>query len=122
MRPLDLKVAIQNSYEASRSEAVRLDKPVAASHMANEDAKRDQVHRDQSVTQPPEAQFNDDIFEREKENEPDYTDVPGGKKEHGRRGSPPQEKKEEPAAPAAGAGDAGKTGDSDSEGHFSTYA
>lgn len=122
MRPLDLKVAIQNSYEASRSEAVRLDKPVAASHMANEDAKRDQVHRDQSVTQPPEAHFDDDIFDREKENEPDYTEGRGGKKESGRRSDTPKPKDADQNEQPPKTSDSGKPGESDADGHFSTYA
>lgn len=120
MRPLDLKVAIQNSYEASRSEAVRLDKPVAASHMANEDAKRDQVHRDQSVTPPPETRFDDDIFHREKEHEPDYTEGSGGKKQSPERQARPKTESKQGETPETGDGE--KPADSASDGHISTYA
>lgn len=89
--------------------------------MANEDAKRDQVHRDQSVTQPPETHFNDDIFDREKENEADYTEKHDGQKKNSGREAPsePRDEKTKKVPPEA---DTTRPTESDDKGHFSTYA
>jgi hypothetical protein len=70
----------------------------------------------------PEAHFNDDVFDREKEYEPDYKDRSGSKKNSTKSETTPKdtgnEKKENPVKES----EAGKTAEPDSDGHISTYA
>jgi hypothetical protein len=105
MKPLDLQVGIQNSYEAARSEGVRLEKPHVAGMLANEDAQREQVVRDQSVTPPESKNLQEDLFSGEEYHAPDYADAGsssrgkgGAKKKHAADAEvkPEEEKKIEP--------------------------
>lgn len=124
MRPLDLKVSLQNSYEASRSEAVRLEKPVALSHMANADAKRDQVAMDHMVNAPPQTQFSDDLFHNERDAGPDLTEQQkrnSDKNKKNAKGSLPVHETPPAAADTSGKGGADANESTDAHG-FSTYA
>ena len=118
MKPLDLQVGIQNSYEAARSEAVRLERPHVAGMLSNEDAQRDQVVRDHTVTRPESKTFQDDLFTAE-EYHPDYADAGSSgrdkKKGSGKKQQPVEEaqKKTDKAATPENTGGDGK---------FSTYA
>jgi preprotein translocase subunit SecD len=117
MKPLDLQVGIQNSYEAARSEAVRLERPQAQATRALDDAQREQQVRDQSVTAPEANHLQDDLFKEDEYTSPDYTaaDEGGGKKQKRREPkpdsavSPPPEEEEKP-------------GESEAQGGFSTFA
>lgn len=119
MKPLDLSVSIQNSYEAARSESVRLEKPHVIGQLANEDAQRDQLVRDQSVVAPEAREAGNDLFAADEYEHSDYTERSGGglgkrKRREGARQKPEQEKKiaEEAVQPEKKEG----------EGGFSTYA
>ena len=117
MKPLDLQVGIQNSYEAARSEAVRLEKPHVAGMLANEDAQRDQVLRDQSVNAPESRDFQDDLFSAEEYHNPDYADSTGSGKRKG------TQRKKTPSAPVSAANEEQKTDTEKPETTgFSTYA
>lgn len=117
MKPLDLQVGIQNSYEAARSEAVRLEKPHVAGMLANEDAQRDQVMRDQSVNAPESKNLQDDLFSAEEYHNPDYADSTGSRNRKGAA-----RKRAQDEAKAAQAED-GKTDTEKPETTgFSTYA
>lgn len=52
MKPLDLNVSIQNSYEAARVESVRLEKEHVLNRLSGEDSMREQRLRDSQVNQP----------------------------------------------------------------------
>lgn len=118
MKPLDLQVGIQNSYEAARSEAVRLEKPHVVSMLANEDAQREQVVRDHSVTQPESKNLQEDLFSGQEYYPPDYSE--GGGAAGGKGGSA---KKRKPAAEATQDNkEKPEEEKSAQDGHFSTYA
>lgn len=92
MKPLDLQVGIQNSYEAARSEGVRLEKPHVLNQLANEDARREQVHRDESVMAPESGNLQEDLFQEQEYESPDYANADGSS---GKR----RQKKNKPAVP-----------------------
>ncbi len=117
MKPLDLQVGIQNSYEAARSEGVRLEKTHVAGMLANEDAQRDQTVRDHSVTAPESKGLQDDLFSSEEYSPADYADAGSSQGKGGTKKKKPAvvavpEKPEEKAETEKPAND----------GHFSTYA
>ncbi len=89
MKPLDLSVSIQNSYEAARSESVRLEKPHVVSQLANEDAQRDQVARDQAVVAPEPKLASEDMFAADEYEHSDYTERggQGSKRRKGKKGT-----------------------------------
>lgn len=121
MKPLDLNVSIQNSYEAARSESVRLDKPHVVSQLANEDAQRDQVARDQSVVSVEPKLTSEDMFAADEYEHSDYTEK-GGKRF--KRDKAPEEEVSGQAAPEEGEAEIKpepekKTGEDKG---FSTYA
>jgi len=117
MKPLDLQVGIQNSYEAARTEAVRLDRPQTQAHRANEDAQREQQVRDQSVTPPEANHLQDDLFKEDEYTSPDYSagEESRGKKQKRREPkpgpavTPPPMKEEKPV-------------ETEGQGGFSTFA
>jgi hypothetical protein len=116
VKPLDLQVGIQNSYEAARSEAVRLEKPQVAGMLANEDAQRDQNVRDHSVTGPESKVFQDDLFSSEEYSPADYADAGASKgKGGGKKKKPPATVVPEPVVEKPEA-------EKPADGHFSTYA
>lgn len=117
MKPLDLQVGIQNSYEAARSESVRLEKPHVAGMLANEDAERDQVHRDQSVNQPESKGLQDDLFTSEEYSPADYADAGGTA--GGKGGA---EKKRQPVPEVVKESEEKPETEKPDDGHFSTYA
>ncbi|MFZ5627541.1 MAG: hypothetical protein ACOY5B_00315 [Spirochaetota bacterium] len=122
MKPLDLNVSIQNTYEAARVEAVRLEKEHVLNRLSGEDSMREQRLRDSQVNQPEAKIMHEDMFSAEAYEAPDYTE----------QGSP-EKKKQRDSHPAAqdektAAGDEPATerkepadGESHSSG-FSTYA
>lgn len=116
MKPLDLQVGIQNSYEAARSEAVRLEKPHAIGQVANEDARREQIARDESVIPPESKNLQEDLFMEHEYESPDYANAGGsGKKENkGKKREKPAVVLEEKAEE--------KPADEKPEAGFSTYA
>lgn len=77
MKPLDLSVSIQNSYEAARSESVRLDKPHVVSRLSTEDAQREQLARDQSVVSVEPKLTSEDMFAADEYEHSDYTEQGG---------------------------------------------
>ncbi|MBV6493145.1 MAG: hypothetical protein LDLANPLL_01160 [Turneriella sp.] len=93
MKPLDLQIGIQNSYEAARVEAVRLDKPHIVGQLANEDAKREQVVRDESVVAPQAQLLEEDLFLERDYEPPEYsqTEGQGKKKKNEGKGNKPKE-------------------------------
>lgn len=62
MKPLDLNVSIQNSYEAARTESVRLDQAHVTNAREGEAARREQLLRDSSVVAPEAKQMAEDLF------------------------------------------------------------
>ncbi|MCX7631881.1 MAG: hypothetical protein N2Z22_00960 [Turneriella sp.] len=56
MKPLDLNVSIQNTYEAARVEAVRLEREHVQNQLFSQEALREQLQRDMQVN-PPEAKI-----------------------------------------------------------------
>lgn len=89
MKPLDLQVGIQNSYEAARSESVRLEKPHVVNQLAAEDARREQVHRDESVLAPESGNLQEDLFMEQEYEAPDYADAGGSSgKKRGKKSKP----------------------------------
>lgn len=123
MKPLDLNVSIQNSYEAARSESVRLDKPHVVSQLSNEDAQREQVARDQSVISVEPKLTSEDMFAADEYEHSDYTEQGGeGFK---RRKSPEKKSKEKPAVEEDEAevnAEAEKKPEEETGKGFSTYA
>lgn len=122
MKPLDLNVSIQNTYEAARVEAVRLEKEHVINRLSGEESLRQQRLRDEQVTQPEAKIMHEDMFSAEAYEAPDYAQRgDSGKKRHGGA----QNAAEEPAAEAGGAADEDKKKNEDGESHtpgFSTYA
>lgn len=123
MKPLDLSVSIQNSYEAARSESVRLDKPHVVSQLSNEDAQREQVARDQSVVSVEPKLTSEDMFAADEYEHSDYTEQGG---QGFRRRKPPEKgQTEKPVAEEAEAevkAEAEKKTEDDAGKGFSTYA
>lgn len=123
MKPLDLSVSIQNSYEAARSESVRLDKPHVAGRLANEDAQREQVARDQSVVSVEPKLTSEDMFAADEYEHSDYTEQGG--EGYKRRKPPKKGLAEKPAAEETEAevkAEAEKKPEEDAGKGFSTYA
>lgn len=119
MKPLDLNVSIQNSYEAARSESVRLEKPHVVSQLANEDAHREQISRDQSVIAVEPRLASEDLFAADEYEHSDYTEKGG----RGSRGKNRQEQEIEPEAEAKTAESAEDTQTPEEPGKgFSTFA
>lgn len=118
VKPLDLNVSIQNTYEAARVEAVRLEKEHVVNQLANEDSLREQRLRDQQVNSPAGQILHEDLFSAEAYEAPDYAefaeDKPGKKK--GEKEAAPQEKATEETEGQKNE-EAG-----DKHGGFSTYA
>ncbi|AFM14545.1 hypothetical protein [Turneriella parva] len=119
MKPLDLNVGIQNSYEAARSEAVRLDKPQVLNQLQNQDSAKEQLARDQRVSAPEGTMLHQDLFAEDAYEPPDY-DLSDSQKRQKRkqqqqsvRPGNASEASDEPAAAAAGEAE---------QGGFSTYA
>ncbi|HRP70101.1 MAG TPA: hypothetical protein PLY93_11265 [Turneriella sp.] len=81
MKPLDLQVSIQNSYEAARSEAVRLEKPILIGQQANLDAKHEQALRDESVSALEAQYLQENLFLEDEYKSPDYENTGERKKE-----------------------------------------
>lgn len=100
MKPLDLNVSIQNTYEAARSEAVRLDRPVVLSRLALEDAQHDQILRDKSVAAPEPTVLQEDEYEDAKDHFAEgkgsnkNPKTPHDKKEPEKTDAPPEATKE----------------------------
>jgi len=72
MKPLDLNVSIQNTYEAARSESVRLEKPLIQNKLALENARHDQIVRDESV-----AASEPKVMQEDEYDEPNFNDGSG---------------------------------------------
>ena len=119
MKPLDLNVGIQNSYEAARSEAVRLDKPQVLNQLQNQDSAKEQLARDQRVSSPEGAMLHQNLFSEDAYDPPEYdlSDSRRQKKEN---------QKKRPEAPVSleeADGDAAAAKNDEPEsGGFSTYA
>ncbi len=122
MKPLDLSVSIQNSYEAARSESVRLEKPHVVSQLANEDAQREQISRDQSVVAPEPKLAGEDMFAADEYEHSDYTERGG---QNFKRRKPQNKQKESDEQPPEEAGEKAepeKKPEADAGKGFSTYA
>jgi hypothetical protein len=72
VKPLDLNVAIQNTYQAARSEAARLDMPQVLNHLQNEDSAKQQVARDHRVSAAENTMLHQDLFAEDAYDPPDY--------------------------------------------------
>lgn len=119
MKPLDLNVGIQNSYEAARSEAARLDRPQVLNQLHNQDSAKEQLARDQRVSAPEGAMLHQNLFAEDAYDPPEY-DLSDSQKRQKRK--QPQ-KKEAPDVSAEGSDDATAAGAEEAEhGGFSTYA
>jgi hypothetical protein len=120
VKPLDLNVGIQNSYEAARVESVRLEKEHVLNRLAGEDSVREQRLRDAQVN-PPEAKIlHDDLFSAEAYEALDYTARGDSGKKKQAQGEAAPSKSE-----AVSKSNEEKTQPSDSESQshgFSTYA
>ena len=115
MKPLDLNVSIQNSYEAARVESVRLEKPHVVSQLGLEDAQREQLARDQSVVAPESRPYSEDLFAADEYEHSDYTE------KRGRGQQKKQKTKKKTVEPEAEAETAEKKTEEQGDG-FSTYA
>ena len=68
MKPLDLQINLQNSYESARVESVRLEKPLLQVKHANDQAQKTSEHNRESVVavdQPENLSFAGDKFDAE---------------------------------------------------------
>ena len=123
MKPLDLNVSIQNSYEAARVESVRLEKEHVLNRLSGEDSMREPRLRDSQVNQPEAKVMHEDMFSAEAYEAPDYAEQGGsGKKKQGESHAAAEEVK--PSAEEA-ATEKDKTEPAAGESHtpgFSTYA
>jgi hypothetical protein len=117
VKPLDLNVGIQNSYEAARSESVRLEKAHVVNMLAEEDAKKEQVARDQKVLAPEPSSFSDDVFSADRYEAPDYTDLENGQDKHKKKRREKKSKDEAETEEPTGSDD-----DHHHDGGFSTFA
>ncbi|GAB4425268.1 MAG: hypothetical protein OHK0011_06380 [Turneriella sp.] len=122
MKPLDLNVSIQNSYEAARVESVRLEKEHVLNRLSGEDSMREQRLRDSQVNQPEAKIMHEDMFSAEAYEAPDYTEQAHSEKKKYRDA---QNAAQEPSAEAGSTADAEKNQKAEGENHtsgFSTYA
>ncbi len=123
MKPLDLNVSIQNSYEAARVESVRLEKEHVLNRLSGEEAMREQRLRDAQVNQPEAKIMHEDMFSAEAYEAPDYAQQSGSGSKKGKQSQSKAEDAE--LLTEENAADKDKKVAADSEGHssgFSTYA
>ena len=118
MKPLDLNVGIQNSYEAARSEAVRLDKPQVLNQLQNQDSAKEQLARDQRVSPPENAMLHQNLFSEDAYDPPEYNLSDSEKR---KKQQQPGQKKSEAAA-AVETKDETVVKTEEETGGFSTYA
>jgi len=116
VKPLDLNVGIQNSYEAARSEAVRLDKPQVLNQLQNQDSAKEQLARDQRVSSPEGTMLHQNLFSEDAYDPPEY-DL----SDSGRRKKDDSKKRPTARAPVEVVG-AGEEKAEPESGGFSTYA
>lgn len=119
MKPLDLNVSIQNSYEAARTEAVRLEREHVLNRLAGEESMREQRVRDAQVNQPEAKIMHEDLFSAEAYEPPDYTQTETPDK---RKKQHHQNSKESGATSSENAANPPPEDSSENTGHFSTYA
>lgn len=123
MKPLDLNVSIQNTYEAARVEAVRLEKEHVLNRLSGEDSMREQRLRDSQVNQPEAKIMHEDMFSAEAYEAPDYTEQGGSEKK--KQGESHAAGQDEKASTEEDAAQKEKKESADGESHtpgFSTYA
>ncbi|MBS0616935.1 MAG: hypothetical protein JSR44_02015 [Spirochaetes bacterium] len=118
MKPLDLNVSIQNSYEAARTESVRLDQAHVSNVREGEAARREQLLRDSSVVAPEANQMAEDLFTKKNYEGVEYS-VDSDASRHKRRDE--NKKKSEKSANEKDETAAAKE-ESDAPHGFSTYA
>lgn len=118
MKPLDLNVSIQNSYEAARTETVRLEREHVLNRLAGEESMREQRVRDAQVNQPEAKIMHEDLFSPEAYEPPDYTqqETAGKKKQHHKNA------KETDIITSEATEKAEPKDFPENTGHFSTYA
>ena len=121
MKPLDLNVGIQNSYEAARVESVRMEKEHVLNRLAGEDSAREQRLRDAQVNQPEAKIMHDDLFSAEAYEAPDYTAQ--GDSEERKQSRSQADAREARAEAVAKEDEKPESGDPENQNHrFSTYA
>jgi|JI9StandDraft_2_1071091.scaffolds.fasta_scaffold103142_2 hypothetical protein len=118
VKPLDLNVGIQNSYEAARSEAARLDKPQILNQLQNQDSAKEQLARDSRVSRPEGAMLHQNLFAEDAYDPPEY-DLSEFQKRQKRKGTP--QKKPAPI-PVEDSEEKVSVENEDDPGGFSTYA
>lgn len=119
VKPLDLNVSIQNSYEAARVEAVRLEREHVLNRLSGEDSLREQRLRDSQVSQPEAKVMHDDLFSAEAYEAPDNVGQGEAEKKQQREHKAGDE--QEPKAPGDQASEEVPANQAHSPG-FSTYA
>lgn len=72
MKPLDLNVSIQNSYEAARVESVRIEKAPVLNRLAEETAMKEQQARAEQVNPTDNEMLREDLFYSEEYEKPDF--------------------------------------------------
>ncbi len=118
VKPLDLNVGIQNSYEAARSEAARLDRPQVLGHLQNQDSAKQQVARDHQVSSLESAMLHQNLFAEDAYDPPDYdflTPEQRKKRRQSQKSAPTKSETEIEESPAEGANET-------HDGGFSTFA
>lgn len=118
VKPLDLNVAIQNTYQAARSEAARLDMPQVLNHLQNEDSAKQQVARDHRVSATEGTMLHQDLFAEDAYDPPDYDLMNSDekKKDHEQKKHKAGDSEKSATEPTA------ETESEAHEGGFSTYA
>jgi hypothetical protein len=122
VKPLDLNVSIQNSYEAARVESVRLEKEHIMNRLSGEESLWQQRLRDEQVTQPEAKIMHEDLFSAEAYEAPDYAQRGDSEK---RRHGGTRHTAAESVAETAGTADEGSkkaAHDQDNGSGFSSYA
>jgi len=121
VKPLDLNVGIQNSYEAARVESVRMEKEHVLNRLAGEDSAREQRLRDAQVNQPEAKIMHDDLFSAEAYEAPDYTAQ--GDSEERKQSRSQADAREARAEAVAKEDEKPQPADPENQNHrFSTYA
>lgn len=122
MKPLDLNVSIQNTYEAARVESVRLEKEHVLNRLSGEDAMREQRVRDAQVNQPEAKIMHEDLFSAEAYEAPDYTEQGSPQKRNPGNAHHAAHEEQGEAEENTGSGKKESTESESQTSGFSTYA
>lgn len=118
MKPLDLNVSIQNSYEAARVESVRIEKAPVLNRLAEETAMKEQQARAEQVNPTGNEMLREDLFYSEEYEKSDFEVNDEGQKRRKKN----KEAKEHTDTPPDEAANLETTEEDDKKNGFSTFA